>query len=174
MAELFNCDRELTAVIQTTANPSYDIWATLFFDFIDSYNLQMSNTPHSKNTSDAWKITDHVSRNQDILTLTGTIGCRHGCGSQGSDEFFDVEEQVKYFKERLLHNTKSFAIITLSTGFIFRRGVLVNSTISLNRNKPQEKSVSLTFHGYNLSGSVFKPGIAAGGVFAKDLGFPII
>lgn len=173
MARLFDCDRQLTALIQTEANPNYS-WDNLFFDFVDSYNLTLANKPHTHNTSYAWTNTDHISREKDTLALKGTIACRKNCSQSGNDNYFNIEEEVKYFKERMLHNRKTLAIITLSTGFIFRQAVLVSASIDVNNDKIQEKMVNLVFHGYNFSGSTYQPDTKIGGVYSERLGFPII
>lgn len=162
--DLINCDRPLTALIQTRADPPNIEWHTYFFDYIDDYTLKLSNSAHSHNTSYAWEITDHVSRNKDVLTLNGSISCV-SCGARNIGKFNTVEEELKVFKERMLFNRNTLATITLPD-FTFVYGVLVDATVKNTHNQSQRKIVSLTFEGYNFSGTVFKPNSITGGVYS--------
>lgn len=165
--DLINCDRPLTALIQTIADPPNLTWHDYFFDHLDDYTLKLSNKANVHNTSYAWEITDHVSRNKDVLTMNGTMSCI-GCGRKNIGKFNGVEEELKYFKERMLFNRRTLARITLPD-FIFIHAVLVNATIKTTHNEHQRKSISLTFEGYNFTGTVFKPDSQTGGVYSNRI-----
>lgn len=160
--DLINCDRSLNVLIQTEADPPNISWQNFFFDFIDDYTLTLSNTPHSHNTSYAWDITDHVKRDKDVLTLNGTMSCV-GCGPREVRYFNGVEEEIKFFKERMLFRRNTMARITLPD-FLFTNAVLVNATVKNTHAQGQRKNITMTFHGYNFSGLTFKPSSITGGV----------
>lgn len=165
--DLINCDRPLTALIQTIADPPDITWHEYFFDHLDDYSLKLSNKAHSHNTSYAWQITDHVSRDKDVLTLTGTMSCI-GCGRQNIGRFNSVEEELKYFKERMLFNPNTLARITMPD-FIFIHAVLTNVTVKSTHNQHQRKTINLTFEGYNFSGTLFKPDSRTGGLYSDRI-----
>lgn len=157
--DLISCDRSLTALIQT----QFENWSFLF-EIIDDYQLTLANNPHAHPISYATMITDHVSRLEDTITITGTVSCIRGCGNRKvGGTFNNIERQIKRFKEEMLYSRDRFATITFPD-FIFKYAVLTNATVENRQDTPQMKTVNLSFKGSNFGGLVQKPAFERGGV----------
>ena len=134
--DLRNCDRDLKVLIQTR----YRNW-TFIYHIVDDYSLSMSNTPSSANISYATDATDHVSRNQDTITINGTIGCIRGCNNRDTTSGFNyIERALKQLKEEMLYSRDRFCILTFPD-FIFTNAVLTSVTVNNSRDTPQIKNI---------------------------------
>lgn len=158
--DLRNCDRDLKILIQTR----YKNWSFIY-DFVDDYSLSMGNSTSSANISYATDATDHVSRNQDTVTINGTIGCIKGCGSMRSisNGFNYIERALKELKEEMLYSRDRFCVLTFPD-FVFTNAVLTSVSVANNRDTTQLKSITTTWTGLNMGGLVQDPVFYRGGV----------
>lgn len=158
MIDLVRCDRPLKVLIQT----QFKDWSYVY-QIVDSVEINLSNTPHAHNISYATNITDHVVRNEDTVSINGSISCIRGCRGRDTRDFNLVIADLKQLKEEMLYSRDRFATLT-SNDWLFKYAVLTEVNISESQDRPQEKTIKTSWKGSNFAGLVQSAMFERGGI----------
>ena len=157
---LQGCDNSLIVLIQTN-RPSFESW-TFIYSVIDDVKINYSVTPHRHPIPYATEITDNVKRNMDTITLTGVIGC-NSCGELRPASTNIVVSKLKELSERNMYCPEDYVTLT-SNDWMAKYMILTSVSINERQDRVHTKSITTTWVGANLTGSVVNPAFERGGI----------
>ena len=170
MPLLQGCDNNLLVLIQTK-EPILEDWSFIY-TIVDDVKINYSNTPSRHPIPFSTEITDNVKRNMDTITITGVIGC-YSCGEILPDATNVVIPKLKELSNRSMYCPDEYVTLT-SNDWMAKYMILTNVSINERQDRTHFKTITTTWVGANLTGSVRKSVFERGGIVASNYGNDIV
>lgn len=150
------CDTDLSARI------TGPIDLTLLYSHIKRIRTHLSNTPNTHPIPSGQRLTDHMMRNMDELTITGTLGCMGCTQAVASDQIIATLKQAHSV---LIYDVSQLFTITTNRAK-YNKMILVDSEIVEQDTALQTVVITTKWVSANIGGEIENPSFQAGGISA--------